>query len=191
MSITAEPAPQVDSEQWLPLAEMAPEDRMSPETWRFDAPFLTPAPPETVAAESLQVTARRAGEAAERRAPAAQPAEVGSERAEWRPASLAASPAPPLSLGQTSPARPTYHPQPQYPEASKLAGEQGEVMLRIDLNERGEVTAVRVLTSSGHSRLDDAALAKVRDWRFEPATQDGIAIPWATRQPIVFVLPPR
>jgi protein TonB len=38
----------------------------------------------------------------------------------------------------------------------------------------GQVSEAKVKTSSGHSRLDDAALAAISKCRFKPGTSDGI-----------------
>ncbi len=46
-------------------------------------------------------------------------------------------------------------------------------MLRVLINVSGRVNALRVVTSSGHRILDQAALSAVRKWRFEPGTEDG------------------
>jgi periplasmic protein TonB len=63
--------------------------------------------------------------------------------------------------------------QPQYPDASIRNEEEGLVQLRIRVGADGRALAVEVFKSSGHRRLDEAALRAVRDWRFAPAAQDG------------------
>lgn len=60
---------------------------------------------------------------------------------------------------------------------SELAGERGAtVTLQIAIKETGEVAIVTVLESAG-SAFDTAAAAAARQFRFEPATADGKAIP--------------
>jgi protein TonB len=56
--------------------------------------------------------------------------------------------------------KPLYlvRPQVNYPSESRVAGEQGVVLLRITVNAGGRPTAVNVATSSGFSRLDRAAV---------------------------------
>jgi protein TonB len=46
----------------------------------------------------------------------------------------------------------------KYPPESRAAGEQGTVVLRIRANAEGKPVEVTVLTSSGFSRLDRAAI---------------------------------
>lgn len=49
-------------------------------------------------------------------------------------------------------------PSIKYPVESRAAGEQGTVLLRITVNSEGKPIAVSVITSSGHNRLDRAAI---------------------------------
>ena len=61
------------------------------------------------------------------------------------------------------------NPAPPFPSASRRAGEQGRVLLRVLVNVRGTADEVQVRTSSGHARLDESARDTVRRWRFVPA----------------------
>lgn len=65
------------------------------------------------------------------------------------------------------------NPAPTYPMESRRAREEGEVVLMVMVNEQGRATSVSVHQSSGHARLDRAAAAAVRRWRFVPAQQNG------------------
>jgi len=61
-------------------------------------------------------------------------------------------------------------PAPGYPLESMRAREQGTVVLLIEVDATGKVTAVTVRESSGHRRLDAAAVAAVQQtWYFGPA----------------------
>jgi periplasmic protein TonB len=92
------------------------------------------------------------------------------------------APAPVVAAVTTAPPSPTpslepprgdiaylNNPVPMYPAVSKRSGEQGRVLLRVLVDERGSVQSIEVEKSSGFSRLDEAALAAVRRWRFLPA----------------------
>lgn len=59
--------------------------------------------------------------------------------------------------------------------------------MRARVNERGRVTAVQVLVSSGHARLDEAALAAVRQWSYEVTAGQEMASQWL-EVPIAFAL---
>lgn len=60
---------------------------------------------------------------------------------------------------------------PPYPAMSRRMGEQGKVQLRVLVNADGSAAQVELKTSSGSSRLDQAALDAVKRWRFVPAKQ--------------------
>jgi protein TonB len=77
---------------------------------------------------------------------------------------------------------------PPYPSVSRRLGETGKVVLQVELDETGSVSAATVITSSGHPRLDAAALAAVRTWRCQPAQRDGQAVRALALQPFEFTL---
>jgi periplasmic protein TonB len=61
------------------------------------------------------------------------------------------------------------NPPPVYPLVSKRLREQGTVVLKVWVNAQGGGETLLIYRSSGSARLDDAALAAVRHWRFVPA----------------------
>lgn len=61
------------------------------------------------------------------------------------------------------------NPEPDYPSLSKRLGEEGKVILRVLVNADGLPEQLEIRQSSGHPRLDQAALGTVRRWRFTPA----------------------
>jgi len=71
---------------------------------------------------------------------------------------------------------PRAAPPPTYPRLSVRAGEEGSVLCRIHISERGEVTEVEVVESSGFERLDEAARATLLGWSFEPRRLDGRSV---------------
>jgi protein TonB len=81
-----------------------------------------------------------------------------------------------------------HNPAPAYPAASRRAGEQGRVMLRVHVDEHGRALAVQVVTSSGFARLDEAAARSVRRWRFVPASVAGRPVAGWAFVPIDFEL---
>lgn len=80
------------------------------------------------------------------------------------------------------------NPPPSYPAVSRRAGEQGRVMLRVRVDASGSVEAIEVQATSGFPRLDEAALAAVRRWRFVPAKLGERAISGWAVVPISFSL---
>jgi protein TonB len=63
--------------------------------------------------------------------------------------------------------------KPPYPPASVRAQEQGTTSLSVCVDERGRTSSVQVTKSSGYTRLDEAALAWMKQARFRPAKQSG------------------
>jgi TonB family protein len=65
----------------------------------------------------------------------------------------------------------------------ELPDSEGNVVVEITIDERGEIVHKAVLESMG-SKLDEKALAALNGWRFHPATRNGVAI--ASKQDAVF-----
>ncbi|MCD4503757.1 energy transducer TonB [Chromobacterium piscinae] len=80
------------------------------------------------------------------------------------------------------------NPPPAYPTVSREEGEEGTVRLRVLVSAQGAAQEVSVHDSSGFPRLDRAALAAVKRWRFTPAKRGGEAIAYPFIVPIEFSL---
>jgi TonB family protein len=65
--------------------------------------------------------------------------------------------------------------KPSYTEEARRAGVNGEVVLEIVVRRDGSVGDVRVLQRLG-SGLDERAIDAVRQWRFDPARRQGVAV---------------
>gem|GEM_PF-333040 len=76
---------------------------------------------------------------------------------------------------------------PRYPELARRARVEGEVVLRVTVNEEGYVTNVEVI--SGHQLLRQAAVDAVKQWKYEPTVLNGKPIPVIATVTINFVLP--
>ncbi|HSD75260.1 MAG TPA: TonB family protein [Steroidobacteraceae bacterium] len=79
-------------------------------------------------------------------------------------------------------------PQPGYPSASRRLREQGLVVLRVLVDERGRAQQLSVHESSGHERLDHAALDAVARAAFKPYIANGLAQRVYVLIPIEFAL---
>lgn len=80
------------------------------------------------------------------------------------------------------------NPAPVYPIFAKRAKEQGVVMLRVRVDAAGAVEGIDLHKSSGSQRLDDAALAAVKRWRFVPARSGERAVAGVALVPVHFQL---
>lgn len=89
--------------------------------------------------------------------------------------------APPAGGRYVPPARVTTLPKVSrevraiYPETARRAGIEGQVVIRLRIGDKGQVLQARVVESSGHG-FDEAALAAVKQFSFQPGTMDGAPI---------------
>ena len=123
----------------------------------------------------------------------APPPEPPPPVAEPAPAPVAVAPAPtppappappaPPPAPKIIPASAVQYLEPivlQYPRLSQRNGETGRVMIRVFIDEAGLAKNAQVNRSSGHPRLDEAALAAIQKARFKPYTENGVAVAgWA------------
>lgn len=77
---------------------------------------------------------------------------------------------------------------PIYPPASRRAGEEGTVRLKVLVDTSGRASNVAVTRSSGFPRLDQAAMEAVRKWRFVAATDGTNKIQAYTQVAVTFRL---
>ena len=80
------------------------------------------------------------------------------------------------------------NPAPQYPRRSRLLEEEGIVKLKVHVSADGKALSVVIQQSSSFSRLDDAALAAVKNWRFVPAKRGNESIDGWVIVPVSFTL---
>jgi TonB family protein len=79
---------------------------------------------------------------------------------------------PPVESDATTPPSLKMHPDPVYPPDALRDRVEGSVGLEITIDEAGAVVDARVTQPAGHG-LDEAALAAVKQWTFEPAKKNG------------------
>lgn len=160
-----------------------PESALATEVY----PAAEPIPENPVPAEPLHVESHAIPVAEiplkTRPAPSAVPKNTIVSRN--APSSRASSP-----LRGAKEALPDYlrNPPPAYPESSRLAREEGVVMLLVDVGVQGAPSDVRLQRSSGYSSLDQAAIRAVRGWRFRPGTLAGVAVASSVYVPVRFEL---
>ncbi|RKX46352.1 MAG: hypothetical protein DRP64_03320 [Verrucomicrobia bacterium] len=90
--------------------------------------------------------------------------------------------------GVTAEAQTSKAVHPTYPRISQRRGEEGTVTLAITVLANGKAENVSVIQSSGHRRLDEAALKAARKTTFTPATQFGRKIDSTTELSFTFRL---
>jgi TonB family protein len=126
--------------------------------------------------------------------PGSSPPTPGNPSAPPSPAAEAAktqesSPAPPASaspakLPDSTKLEPLNTPKADYPIRAADEGIQGQVWLKISINEEGSVDGVEVI--SGHELLTEAAVTTVKKWKFRPFIKDGKPVRVTTKIPFSF-----
>lgn len=56
-------------------------------------------------------------------------------------------------------------------------GREGDVIVELTIDAHGNVVNEKLLQGLGHG-IDEKVIARLRDWRFRPATRNGVAIPF-------------
>ena len=86
--------------------------------------------------------------------------------------------------------RPDYlrNPPPIYPRTARERSEEGTVLVEVEVLASGRCGGIRVLASSGHVALDEAAVRAVRQWVFRPARRFNQPVPFVVEIPITFQL---
>ncbi|MBP6514395.1 MAG: TonB family protein [Steroidobacteraceae bacterium] len=72
-----------------------------------------------------------------------------------------------------------------YPAELPATGTSGEVLYKVRLSERGRITRLDLLRSSGDARIDEAGRCILKGYKFDPARRDGrplvSAFPWTVK----------
>lgn len=181
------PPPVPIAVQWIALP--APEPAAPPPP----APRPIPRPPAT----SPLVTAAPRPQPATTTAPAPTPVAEAPATPAPAPAPVTA-PAPPAPQVTAAPAGPVALPASAlryvtvprlvYPAASRRLGETGTALVRVVVDVNGLPREVTLHQSSGHPRLDEAALDAMRGARFQPYRVDGKAVEAVAIAPLAFQL---
>lgn len=184
----------------------APSTRSTPEPLAVAPPVAAPQPvlPDTPLREAPETSAQVAGTSDKRPAGTSAPSTtpVAAEAGPGTPspgATGAAAPGSEQAALRTDPGAQRVepprqsgaylsNPPPPYPPISRRLGEQGQVTLRAFIEANGTASRVEVLSSSGFDRLDRAAMAAAKDWRYQPGTRAGQPAGMWFNLPVVFEL---
>ncbi len=77
--------------------------------------------------------------------------------------------------------------QPTYPTQCQQTGVEGRVIVECLITSQGEVRGATAVKSPS-SELGDAAVLAVSQWKFAPATRDGVPTEAVVRIPVEFKL---
>jgi protein TonB len=81
-----------------------------------------------------------------------------------------------------------YTPTPRYPRRAQRRGIEGKVLVSIMIAKDGSASSAKILESSGHEILDNAALKAALEWKFSPAIVNGVTVESTNTQSFVFSL---
>lgn len=80
-----------------------------------------------------------------------------------------------------------YREIPSYPQIARRLGKEGRVVLRLTINERGEVVNIEVIESAPYG-FTESAVDAVKKSRFSPAMKDGKPVTCRAILPVRFIL---
>jgi protein TonB len=92
-----------------------------------------------------------------------------------------------MTLGETGSPRFIHKESPIYPFLARKLGKQGHVILRVALNDQGQLQGIDTVESSGFG-FAEAASAAIRKSTFAPAASNGKAISSKVLVPVRFML---
>jgi len=85
------------------------------------------------------------------------------------------TPGMPLTGHEVIPALPQVFPDPDVSPADLPDGLQGDVVVEVTIDERGNVIELKLIRGIGYG-IEDRVLAALRRWHFKPASKDGVTI---------------
>lgn len=84
-------------------------------------------------------------------------------------------PGAPLTGHEVIPALPQVFPDPAVSRADLPPGVEGDVIVEVTIDEHGKVIELKLVRGIGYG-IEDRVLATLRQWRFSPASKDGVTI---------------
>ncbi len=80
------------------------------------------------------------------------------------------------------------NPRPRYPRKAKRFGWEGTVLLIVEVLPDGTSGKIEIKQSSGHNDLDRSAVTAMRQWKFTPAQEEGVAVAKRVEIPVTFYM---
>jgi periplasmic protein TonB len=146
--------------------------------------LLTYSPGDSAPPSTLKTPQKPANKAVmPRPIPAPVPAPVTPSAATPSTSTGASTGADALGQGDTTLALVVVHPSPK-PDLSQLpSGTRGDVVVDVVIDQNGRIAKSSLARGLGHG-IDEAVLATIQQWTFQPATRNGV--PVASEQELLF-----
>ena len=93
---------------------------------------------------------------------------------------------PPLKPGMIAP-HAVHAPDPKYNDLARELRISGSIIFAVTIEPNGSVDQIKIVQPMGLG-MDDAAVDTLRQWRFRPATKDGVPVAWSAWVKINFHL---
>lgn len=90
-------------------------------------------------------------------------------------------------FGSASGPKLIYYEKPNYPPMARRLGKEGKVLLRLTIDEKGELIKIEVLESAPYG-FTEAAIEALKKSKFAPAKKDGKPVASRALLPVKFVL---
>lgn len=91
------------------------------------------------------------------------------------------------AFGTTNGPKFVYRETPVYPQIARRLGKEGRVILRLTINEKGELINIEIIESAPYG-FTESAIEAVKKSKFLPAMKDGSPVSSRAILPIKFVL---
>jgi TonB family protein len=137
---------------------------IAPEKPRLDLHASAPTPPSAPQPIAAAHESESAAENAKADATAAGGSLYGSR-----------TPGSPLTGHEIIPALPQVFPDPAVSRGDLPPGVQGDVIVEVTIDQQGNVVETKLIQGIGYG-IEDRVLATLRQWRFRPASKDGMTI---------------
>lgn len=104
--------------------------------------------------------------------------EIDDLEREFEPEPSLTAPEPPPPPGSSASssnaeAELSVYVEPDYPSVARAAGIEGEVVLRVRVDDAGRVVEIELVSTDSGDLFTEAAQRAVREWRFHPAVRNG------------------
>ncbi len=120
--------------------------------------------------------------------PIVRPLGFNSDSTRAKPSSNKTTPSTAAEPGVVDGAKLAKPIAPEYPPACIRRGQQGTVILDIRVLSTGRAGEIKLFRSSGHAKLDAAAIDAARQARFTPARKNGRNVESQVKLPVKFLL---